>query len=109
MSNSSFCFVQSRTKPYFSVHLVKSSDQTDIDLTGSTVTFNFRHIDNPTAVVSGGTCSVTAASTGRVEYRWGANDLAVPGNYVAEFVITYTDNTTQSIIIEDVQVSEKLA
>lgn len=109
MSSSTFCFVQGRTRPYFAVQLFNELDDTTVDLTGATVVLNFRHKDDLTAAVSSGACVVTAAATGKLEYRWGASDLNKPGTYVAEFVITYADLTTQSVIIEDVLVREKLA
>lgn len=109
MSTTSYCFSQGRTRPYFAVQLLQESDDTVVDLTNCTVALNFRHKDNRSAAVSSGACSITDATNGKVEYRWGASDLNAPGLYVAEFVITFADTTTQSVFIEDVLVREKLA
>ena len=109
MTDSTWCFVQGNTRPYFAVQLLRQSDHTPINLTGATVRFFFRHADSATAAVSGSTMNVTDATNGKVEYRWAVGDLATPGNYIAELRISFADATIQSVIIEDVLVREKLA
>src|SRR5205809_7476251 len=99
MASSNFCFLQDATRPYFAVQLLKQQDMSVVDLTGSTVAFYFRHVDSNQAKVSGASCNVTDAANGKVEYRWVTGDLAVPGNYNAEFRVTFADATIQAIVI----------
>ena len=55
----------------------------------SAVSVEFRgRRPNGTTVFSGA-CTVTSAIDGEVSYAWGANDTAVPGIYIIEFVITW--------------------
>lgn len=61
-----------------------------LDLTGATVGFRMRARGTGTAVVLTGTAAaVTPATSGVVEYTWGAGDTATPGVYDAEWVLTY--------------------
>lgn len=108
MSSDFYPFVQDNTRPYFAVQIVSHIDRTPINLTGATVTFYFRHVDSTAAAVSAGACTITDATNGKVEYHWVAGDLAVPGTYIAEFRITFSDLSIQSVIITDVSVLEKL-
>jgi len=108
MANSAFCFVQSNTRPFFAVQMLRSNDHSVVDLSSATVTFYFRHTDNRVAEVNGGNCNITDAPNGKVEYRWLTGDLNTPGLHIAEFRITFGDGTIQSVIIEDVNVAEKL-
>lgn len=107
---SDFCFVQGNTKPYFAVQLLKVEDYQPVDLTNATVTFYMRLEKNtgPVPEVSAGACVITSALLGKVEYRWGGNDLAKPGFYDAEFRIVFSDTKIQSVIIEHVEVRERL-
>lgn len=107
---SDFCFVQGNTKPYFAVQLLRVEDYQPVDLTGATVTFYMRLEKNTgtTPEVSAGACTITSAALGKVEYRWGANDLNKPGFYTAEFRITFSDTKVQSVIIDHVDVRERL-
>ena len=108
MANNSWCFVQDTTRPYFAVQMLKENDHSVVPLTGATVAFYFRHVNETVAKVSAGSCNITDAPNGKVEYRWTAGDLAVPGLYNAEFRITFADTTIQSVIIRDVEVQERL-
>lgn len=107
-----YCFVQGNTRPYFAIRVRQSQDNSVVDLTNTTVAFYFRHQHNTdpnTAEVNGSACNVTDATGGKVEYRWGANDLNKPGLYTAEFRITFVaDSTTQSILIDNVEVQRRL-
>jgi len=108
VANSTFCFNQDATRPYFAVQLLKEKDRSVVDLTSCTVAFYFRHVDANQAKVSGAACNITDAVNGKVEYRWQVGDTAVPGLYNAEFRITFADNSTQAIVIQDVNVQERL-
>ena len=101
-------FVQGNTRPYFAVQILSLIDRTPVDLTSATVAFYFRHVDSTSAVVSGASCVITDAANGKVQYQWAVNDLATPGTYIAEFRITFSDTTVQSVILTDIEVLEKL-
>lgn len=107
---SDFCFVQGNTKPFFAVQLLKVEDYQPVDLTGATVTFYMRSEKNTGATpeVSAGACTITTALLGKVEYRWGAADLNKPAFYTSEFRIAFADGKIQSVIIEHVEVRERL-
>lgn len=104
-----FSFVQGDSKPYFAVRIKRKKDATDLVLTGSTVTFSLRNANSKTAKVTDGACTVTDAALGKVEYRWAAGDTDVPGTYIAEFKVTFSDGKVQRVQIEDVQIVEKVA
>lgn len=108
MANSTFCFVQGSTRPFFAVQLLKESDHTVVSLAGASVGFSFRHVDSTTAAVSAQSCNITDATNGKVEYRWQSSDLNVPGTYNAEFRVTFADATIQAVIIRDVTVFERV-
>lgn len=108
MSNTSWCFTQGFTRPYFSIQIVTEDDRQPVDLTSKTVTFDFRKKEDTRAAVADGACTITDPTDGRVEYRWGASDLNVPGIYDALFTVHFADNTTQPVWVRDVLVQEKL-
>lgn len=104
-------FVQSDTRPFFAAQIKNSVTNAVVDLSGATVTFYFTRKSaqiGGVAKVSAGACTVTDAVNGKVEYRWGATDLDVPGTYDAEFRIVHTDGKPQRVRIEDVVVLKKL-
>lgn len=103
-----FTFIQSDTRPAFAVVIMNNSTNAAVDLTGTTVTFYMRHKRGRTAAVSAGTCTITDATNGKVEYRWAATDLDQPGLYEAEFRIVHTDTKPQRVRISSVEVLEKL-
>ncbi len=107
MSSSQFQFTQSRSRPYFAVQLLYELDDTPVDLTGATVTLTLRLKNSLDKVVSAGSCTVTSAALGKCEYRWGTAP-ATPGECIAEFIITFSDATTQSVFVDDVVIREKL-
>lgn len=101
-------FTQGNTRPFFAIQVKNTLNNAAVDLTGATVTFYFKHQLAKAAKVSAGATVITDATNGKVEYRWGANDLDVPGLYDASFRITHTDTKTQDVVIEGVLVKEKL-
>lgn len=103
-----FTFVQGNTRPYFAIIVKNVLTNNPVDLTGASVALYFKAQRARTAVVTGAACVVTDAPNGKIEYRWGANDLNTPGVYDADFRITFPDATVQSVIIPDVVVAGKL-
>jgi hypothetical protein len=62
------------------------------------VDFHMRD-DNYNTIVTADTSnsvSVTLSSSGDVEYAWQSGDTDTLGSYKAEFVVTFSDGTTQS-------------
>ena len=45
--------------------------------------------------------SVVSAPAGTVRYDWAAGDLATAGDYIAHWLITYGDGTTEATIPEN--------
>lgn len=105
---ATYTFNSGNTKPYFSIKVVNDLTNAAVDLSGATVAFYFREGNARTAKVSAGACTVTDATGGLVEYRWGANDLDVPGTYQADFRVTHTDGKIQSVFIDNIVVRAKL-
>ncbi|MGH2384532.1 MAG: BppU family phage baseplate upper protein [Candidatus Limnocylindria bacterium] len=105
---TTFTFYQGNTRPFFAVQIRNNRTNGVVDLTGATVVFYFRHADGRAAKVSGATATVTDAVNGKVEYRWAAGDLDVPGIYDAEFRVTHTDAKVQTVRISGVKVIAKL-
>lgn len=85
-----------------------------VDITGFTeVDFHMRDVDFNTVVDdnTAGAVSVTAAVSGDVSYQWQAGDTSDLGSYKAEFVVTFSDGTTQSFPrrgMYDVEVTEDI-
>jgi hypothetical protein len=59
-----------------------------VDLTGCTVRFFMRKVGAVTSVITDALCTTVSALTGEVRYAWTAPDLAIPGDYFAEFEVT---------------------
>jgi len=77
---------QGARRPVLTATLTEAGEP--LDLTGAvSVAFRGRLQDGTTTFT--GSCTVTNATTGEVTYAWGANDTAVPGTYIVEFVVTW--------------------
>jgi Rib/alpha/Esp surface antigen-like repeat protein len=66
-----------------------------IDLTGATVAFQMRKPDDRRYTVNA-LATIEDATAGQVRYEWGPNDLAVPGDYQAQFEITFPNGKVQT-------------
>lgn len=88
--------VQGDTAPDL-VAVIHEEDDADtpIDLTDATVSFQMRKPDDRRFTVNAG-MFLEDAPNGRVRYEWGANDLAVPGDYQAQFEVTFLDGKIQT-------------
>lgn len=66
-------------------------DGSAIDLTGSTVTFDMWNASTGTQVITAGSCTVTDASNGDVEYAWSASDATLSaGQYLGAFTALFS-------------------
>jgi hypothetical protein len=48
--------------------------------------------------------SITEPTAGKVSYAWAANDLAVPGDYLVQWEVTYADTRVQTTATDTVTV-----
>lgn len=87
--------VQGDTRPVINATLLLQGTTTPINLTNCTVKFQMRR-NNDKQFTINGSCSVVDAVAGTVSYTLGANDLATPGDYVAQFEVTYPDTRVQT-------------
>lgn len=81
------------TRPYFAVTL-SYTDGTAVVLTGASVLFKMR--DDSGALKVNAAAVVTDAASGQCEYRPVAADTDTPGNYLAEWQVTFADGTIQT-------------
>ena len=89
-------FVQGNTAPDIkaTIHALGAPDEA-IDLTGCTVHFQMRKEDDRRFTVNN-EAEVLDEEGGQVRYRWGPNDLAVPGDYEIQWLVTYADDRAQT-------------
>lgn len=83
------------------------TDGAPTNLTGATVTFNLWNAASGVQVITNGTCTVTAAATGNVQYPWTGPDATLPvGVYLGSFTATFagavklTAPNNGSIVVE---------
>jgi hypothetical protein len=71
---------------------------TPLDLAGATVEFVMaKTASEPGTPKLTGACTVTDPTAGKVEYGWQAGDTDTAGSYMAEFQITWSDGTIQTL------------
>lgn len=95
----SLVFVQGDTAPSINATLHLEDDPTTVvDLTPSNVTgvrFQMRKADDRKFTVNA-SAVVVDGQLGQVRYDWGANDLATPGSYLAQWEVTYVGGRIQT-------------
>jgi len=82
-----FYVKQNDTKPPIEAQLLQ--DGSEVDLEGCTVRFNMGRKNL-------GTASIENESEGRVKYSWGATDLEKDGTFLAEFEVTFSDDSVET-------------
>lgn len=92
-------FVQGDTAPDITATLYESDGTTPLDLTGATVRFQMRKANDLDFTVDAAATIDIDPTTGKVSYRWGANDLAVPGEYIGQWRVTYVDARIQTTAV----------
>lgn len=95
-------FVQGDTAPALTATIIHS-DSTALNLTGSSVRFQMRKANDKRFTVNE-VATLVDAPTGQVEYVWGPNDLAVPGDYQVQWEVTYPDARIQTTAIATITV-----
>ena len=89
-------FVQGDTSPDLTAILHDENDtEIPINLTGATVKMQMRKADDLRFTINAA-AEVVDAETGSVRYQWGANDLAVPGEYLVQWEITHAGGRIQT-------------
>lgn len=89
-------FVQGDTHPDITARLRETARPTvPIDLTGASVRFQMRRPDDDRYTVNAAATVVDAAQ-GTVSYSWGVRDLSVPGEYDAQWEVTFPDGKIQT-------------
>lgn len=97
----SLTFVQGDTAPDITAQLhQEDAPYTPVDLTGAAVRFQMRKGDDRRFTVNA-SATITDAAAGRVRYSWSANDLAVPGAYVAQWEVTYPGGRIQTTATQE--------
>lgn len=89
-------FVQGDNRPDLTATLLNTVTGLPQDLTDCTVAFQMRKADDKRYTVNAAADIDNDPTTGKVVYSWGANDLAVPGDYIAQFEITFIDLRKQT-------------
>lgn len=96
----SLVFVQGDTAPSLEATLHLEDDPTTVinlgvgNVTG--VKFQMRKADDRKFTVNASAVVVGDGSAGQVRYDWGANDLATPGSYLAQWEVTYVGGRIQT-------------
>lgn len=96
-------FVQGDTAPAISATITRTTDGTVVNLTGATVSFQMRKVDDRRFTVNA-TASVGTPTEGTVSYDWAPNDLSTPGRYVVQWEVTYGDGRIQTTAQETIEV-----
>lgn len=91
---------QGDTSPALTAFLSHNAD-TDLDITGATVTFTMRDADENT-IIDAASCSIVSA-TGDVEilYTWQDGDTDTTGIFDGRFTVTYPDGYVESFPNDD--------
>jgi len=92
---SDITFVQGDTAPILKAQIIKP-DKTARNLSAATsIRFQMRKSDDRRYTVDAAATIVTPTE-GRVSYSWGASDLSVAGEYIAQWEIHWSDGKVQT-------------
>lgn len=90
---STFNIKQHDTSPAIQFALTPTS----VVLTGASVVFNMKLRGSSTPTISReAAIIVTPTGSPTVKYEWQVGDTTESGNYIAEFEVTYQDNTVET-------------
>lgn len=95
--------VQGDTAPTLNATLTEKGTDIPINLSGSSVKFQMRKFDDRKYTVDAAAQIVTPTA-GTVRYSLATNDLAVAGDYIVQWEITFSDNTIQTTEYVNVKV-----
>lgn len=91
----SLTFVEGDTGPVLNGLIVQTGTTTPVNLTGATVKFQMRK-DNDRRYQVDAAGTIVNPTAGTVSYTWGANDLANPGEYLAQWEVTFASGVKQT-------------
>lgn len=93
----SLTFVQGDTAPAITTVITEEDDTTKVVnlSTATSVKFQMRRADDRRYTVNAA-AQVVDAALGKCSYSWGANDLAVPGEYQFQWEITWAGGRIQT-------------
>jgi hypothetical protein len=80
--------VQGDTAPAIRGQILYEATNAPLNVTGSAVRFQMRKSDDRRFTVNA-LASVVDGAAGQVSYAWAANDLAVPGEYLVQWEVTF--------------------
>lgn len=94
--------ISTDTSPTLTAIITRDDTMTPLDLTGCTVFFQLRLVDDSRFVVNA-VCSITNASAGAVSYTLSDADLDFDGACLARFLVIFADlkrqHTTPAIAV----------
>jgi len=90
-----FYIKQNDTSPSLRA-LLKDGDNLAIDLTGATVRFHMKSLEDNTVVVDASTTIVAPSTAGIVQYDWDNGDTATAGSYQGEFEVTFAGGAVET-------------
>jgi hypothetical protein len=88
-------FVQGDTAPPITGQILKKDGTARTLADATSVRFQMRKEDDQLYTVDAA-AQITDAPDGRVSYSWAANDLSVPGEYLAQWEVHYSDGKVQT-------------
>lgn len=77
---------------------ITDQDGAVVNLTGSTVKFQFRK-ENDKVFTVNAAATLLDSTAGRVQYLLGTNDLAVPGEYLVQWEVTFASGRIQTTAV----------
>jgi hypothetical protein len=90
-----FYIKQNDTSPSLRAAL-KDGDNLAIDLTGATVRFHMKSLEDNTVVVDADATVVVPSVSGIVQYDWDNGDTATAGSYQGEFEVTFAGGAIET-------------
>jgi hypothetical protein len=92
-----FNMIQGDTLPPIRIKVLDNI-QDALDLTGHTVDFHFRKIDDLSTLLNSGhtSCTITDALNGMAQYDWTSGDTDLTGIHYGEFILTDPNGRRQS-------------
>jgi len=80
---------------------VKDSTGTIVNLSGASAMFRMITNDSQRRNTVSGNATITDATNGLLEYRWGTGDLSWPGEYLGEFEINLSGGEKMTLPSDD--------
>lgn len=97
-----FWIKQNDTAPAIEAQL-QDKDGNAIDISGASVDFHMEHKHGDESDVVDAGATINDASSGKVQYNWQTGDTSTPGDYLAEWEVTYSDGSIESFPNNDEQ------